>query len=362
MYEKAAEYYERDSNATEIDYDLIRSAVEREYPKQSAIILDAISKAESGEGVSVNNILSEFLAARKYVVGQLLASSIINGGSDVEELLIKYESISSGREEKAEDTLVYKGLDLESLGGAVDPSQLIRVLPTELNEHLGGGLLRGHHMLVFARPETGKSLITINMTRGFLEDGLTVVYVGNEDPQEAMRTRVITSLLDKPKVALMEYTNEQIKAMTSEAGGDNFIFVHMSPGTFSQIRGLCKQFRPDVLIVDQIRNIHTGADGLVIGQERAGMEMRNIAAEFNLLAISVAQAGESASDKLVLGLSDIDSSKTGLPASLDVMVGIGVNEEYERRGKRMVSLPKNKPGSCHPFFSITVNEATSRVV
>ena len=120
--------------------------------------------------------------------------------------------------------------------------------------------------------------------------------------------------------------------------------------------------QPDVLIVDQIRNVQTGGDGLTVGLERAGVEMRNIAGEFDLLAVSVTQAGESASNKLVLGLSDIDSSKTGLPATTDVMIGVGVDENYDSRGKRMVSLAKNKVGADHSYFSVDVDPARSRVL
>lgn len=363
LYDKAKEFYERDREAYSVDPEIVRSALEREYPRQFDIMDSALTRVETGESVSVNNIVAEFVAARKFLAGQLLATALLNGQPS-EELLDNFLKVSGLADDTEGDLVdeVYIGLDLESLGGAVDPSKLIRLLPDILNEKVGGGALKKQHILVFARPETGKSLFTINLTRGFLEDSHTVLYINNEGPQEAMRVRAVSSLLDKPKQAIMTMSNEQVKEQTKAAGGDNLIFVNLSPGTFSQIRGLCDKFRPDVLIVDQIRNLATGAEGLTHGQEVAGITMRNLAISHDLLAISVAQAGESANDKLQLGLSDIDSSKTGLPASLDLMIGIGVNEDYERRSKRMVSLPKNKLSGDHSCFSITVNEATSRVL
>jgi hypothetical protein len=44
------------------------------------------------------------------------------------------------------------------------------------------------------------------------------------------------------------------------------------------------------------------------------------------------------------------------------MIGLGVTEEYENRGKRMVSLPKNKPGANHSMFSITIDASKSRIL
>lgn len=222
--------------------------------------------------------------------------------------------------------------------------------------------MRGQHILIFARPETGKSLFSINMVRGFLEDGYRVLYLGNEDPSTVMRTRMGSCILNIPTEDIRLAATGAFDEELTAGGADNFIFIHLEPGTFPQIRGLCRRIEPDILVVDQIRNIQTGGDGLTSGQEKAGIEMRNIAGEFDLLAISIAQAGESAQDKLVLGLSDIDSSKTGLPAQVDLMVGIGITEEYQRRSKRMISTPKNKLSGNHEFFSVTVNEATSRVV
>ena len=143
---------------------------------------------------------------------------------------------------------------------------------------------------------------------------------------------------------------------------DNFHFIYLTPGTPQQISGLISKLNPDVIIVDQIRNINCYNEGMVQRLENVAKEIRTIGQRNEALMISITQAGDSATDKLVLTMSDVDSSKTGIPAQVDVMIGVGMNAEYEARSKRMISLPKNKPGSDHSFFSITVDESTSRVV
>lgn len=367
LYEKASEYYENDSEAQSVDSEIVRSGIEREYPRHYETINMALQNIAERD-ISVINVLKEYVRARKYVVGQELATMLLNGGNeDVDALMEEYRRLENnevGTEGgDTSDVEVLHGLSGSVVKEARLPENIIPLFPSMLNEQIDGGCSRGHHVLVFARPETGKSLMVLNFTRQFLEDGRRVLYIGNEDPASSLRTRLISSILQVPTAEVRELDEETIDTKLANSGAvtDNLYFVSLSPGTFPQIRSLCKRYNPDVLIVDQIRNLNTNADGLVHGQERAGIEMRNIAGEFNLLSISVAQAGESASGKLVLGLSDIDNSKTGLPASVDLMVGIGVSDEYEQRGKRMVSLPKNKLGSGHPFFSIDVDENTSRI-
>ena len=247
----------------------------------------------------------------------------------------------------------------DSLRELVDPANIIRLYPNDHNDRVRA--VRGAHILIYARPETGKTLFTINMVRGFLDQSLKVLYVGNEDPHSMLLPRFQCSVLGVDSDELDELSDQEIDTALNERGWGGFIFAHLEPGTFSQIRGLIGRYLPDVVVVDQIRNIGSG-EGLVVGQEVAGKEMRNIGNEFNVLAISIAQAGESAEGKLRLGLSDIDSSKTGLPATLDVMIGLGTTDEYNNIGKRMVSLPKNKLGGDHSFFSISVDEQKSRVL
>ena len=359
LYDRAAEYYDRDSEASSIDLDIIRSYVEREYPRHAEIINVALDQIER-EDTSCENVVDEFTRVRLHSLGQQIAQAII-AQQDPRDIITRYMDIYNGVEEDTVEHILPDAPAYADIANVLSGDNVIELYPQDLQDRTGG-CMRGHHILIFARPETGKSLFTINMVRGFLEQDLKVLYIGNEDSAAAMIPRFFCSMLNVSKDDLMAMSEDEVNEGIHQAGNDGFRFVHLEPGTFPQIRGLCRVMKPDVLVVDQIRNVQTGGDGLTTSLERAGTEMRNISAEYDLLAVSVTQAGESASSKLVLGLSDIDSSKTGLPAQIDLMIGIGVDDNYEGLGKRMISLPKNKISGDHSFFSINVDPSRSRVL
>jgi hypothetical protein len=76
----------------------------------------------------------------------------------------------------------------------------------------------------------------------------------------------------------------------------------------------------------------------------------------------VTQAGDSARGKAVLDDGDIDSSNTGIPGAADVLIGIGMTEQLESAGLRMLSLCKNKASFVHGHFTVRVCPDTGRMM
>jgi hypothetical protein len=79
------------------------------------------------------------------------------------------------------------------------------------------------------------------------------------------------------------------------------------------------------------------------------------------VVVSVTQAGDSANNKEILDMGDVDFSNTGIPAQADVMIGMGVTPALDQQGVRMLSLPKNKIGGDHSNFLVRINPFLSRV-
>lgn len=161
---------------------------------------------------------------------------------------------------------------------------------------------------------------------------------------------------------------EQIKAAPDRAQqlldkrGWKFVrFIPIHPGTPKQIDAYIERYGADCAIVDQIRNLYVGAETRVNQLEMAATAMRNIGKRRNCLMVSVTQAGDSADNKLSLEMGDIDFSNTGIPATADLMVGVGVNKEYDSNGMRMVSTPKNKIGGVHGSFPVKISANISRI-
>lgn len=120
--------------------------------------------------------------------------------------------------------------------------------------------------------------------------------------------------------------------------------------------------RFDVVILDQIRNMRLKSDSRTAELEAAGIEARAIAKEMGVLVVSITQAGDSATNKVYLEMSDVDSSKTGIPASADLMIGLGSDAAMKLNGLMGISLPKNKLSGLHDHFTVTCNFSTGEVI
>lgn len=364
VWRAVEEYYTRDRDALSTDLDIIRGSIGRSLtsPKHRETF-DALVKDLGDAECSPANVADDFLAVRREAAGAKLASALITNRPDVDiqglledyELCRKLDVEEDGRQ-------VFKGLPLQEICKTYSETELIKVWPQALNQRLDGGLLRGHHLIVFARPEMGKTLFLVNAVAGFLAQGLGVLYVGNEDPISDIALRVICRLTKRNKFDVLE-NPEESDSVARDLGYDNLVLASLAPGTPREIEQLVTEFKPSVVLIDQLRNISVpNKEGNYVQQlEKAATAARNIGKRNGVLVLSVTQAGDSASGKAVLEMGDVDSSNTGIPAQADVMVGIGATQEDSQMGRRVLSLPKNKRSGNHEFFPVKVDTTMSRM-
>ena len=359
------EYYDRDAGASHVDPELLKGAICRTLsnPKHQAMFTELVSDLSAAD-VSPANVVTDFIAVRRSATGSKLAS-LLAAGKPVEEVrpvLEEYDTWARAETVEEKERDVRKGQSVADLVAArTRAGGLVKVLPRALNERLDGGLLPGHHMIVFARPEVGKSLFVINAVAGFCQQGLTTLYVGNEDPIGDVVMRTVSRLADMTRHEVMDNPAQAAEAARQRAY-DNVIFAGMAPGSAREIEALMIEYKPHVVIVDQLRNLGVGKeDNFTRKLEIAAQQVRALGQRHKAVMISVTQAGDSASGKAVLDMGDVDSSNTGIPAQADVLVGIGMSHEDEAFGRRMISLPKNKPGGNHSAFPVLVDPTKSKM-
>ncbi len=363
LFKYIAEYYEADAAATKVDKDIILKRIERKYPKLVENLTTIISEFKS---VSVPNVLKEVLDFKRQVSGLKLSSALISGDKiKIRRLVEEYSKITEGglEEESGQEEAVkiYHNTSFEDLSEAHSKDNLFKVYPKSINDILEGGVVRGTSIAIFARPECGKSLFAINMAAGFLSGGKRVMYVGNEDSSTAMRLRIIGRMTGLTKFEILSDTTKSLE-LARGRGYENLVYVDAHPGTLSILDSLIQKYKPDALIIDQTRNILIqGETGLVQVLERVAAGIRSLGKKYDMVTVQITQAGDSASGKLMLTMSDVDNSKTGFPAAIDVMIGIGMNQEYEDSNKRMLTLCKNKVSTVHKSWPVTIDPALSKV-
>lgn len=365
-----AEFYNRDASARACDAEVTENLVRRSVtnPKHKETLV-ALFQSAAQENVSASNIAIDLLETKMESIGMQIAQKLAAGGGvgDVGELMDQYDrlrrdGVAALEGEVEEEDEVLHAPTVESLVYTSDGQEQkhIKVFPKALNDRLRGGLLPGHHVILFARPEMGKTLFLVNMTYGFLKQGLKVLYVANEEPITDIALRILSRLTGMTEDEMREHPEKANEVSTSRGIG-NLYLKRLTPGTVSEVEGLVCDVEPDVLIVDQLRNIRVKDDNFTRQLEQAASGIRQIAGRRNCLAVSVTQAGDSATGKAILEMGDVDSSNTGIPAQADVMVGIGGTRDDESAFRRVLSLCKNKRSGNHDFFSVQIDPILSRV-
>ena len=359
------EYYSLDPEAQGCDPDLLCARVEREVQsnKHQELIVQAV-KGLASMDVSAVNVVAEQAALQKQVLGNKLAAKLASGAKDdqaIRQLMEEYIRAGDDVPREARDDILVGTSAADLTAKAFTKEGLIQLYPKVLNDQIDGGIRGGHHILVFAPTEMGKTLVAINMCYGFLKQGKKVLYVGNEDGPSDILMRMMTRLTGMTKYEIIEKPKEADEIL-SRRNWDKFIFANLAPGTFPRIRSEIESIKPDVLVLDQLRNLDVNSENRTHGLEKAATEARNIAKKYNIPVISVTQAADSASGKKILNRGDVDGSNVGIPGQMDLMIGFGADQDMEENDMRMFSFAKNKLSGRHAPIPVNINPLLSMVV
>jgi len=365
IYNEIVHYYDSDVSAEGINKEILKSKLQRKYPKNSETLTSIIDKFD--EDISTTNAGEEIIEYKKGVIGVKLGALLLNPTSsakDRKRAMEEYAELSSLRindldEEKEK---VFIGPDIAELAVRQSPGNLYKIFPSSLNEILGGGVPLHTHIGLMGVPESGKTLFAINNASGFARGGHKVLYVGNEDPEDQYLMRLSNRITGRTREEIIADPHGSDK-LARERGWENIIFAPLAPGTFSEIRCLIEEHEPLLVIIDQIRQIEIpGIDGDVAQLTEATRAARKMTKQYPIITMSFTQAGDSAENKLILGKGDVYMSNTTFPGDVDVLIGWGMNDSYEQSGRRMISLPKNKLSGRHEHIQVSIDPHTSKVI
>jgi archaellum biogenesis ATPase FlaH len=360
VFGAVGEYYGLDPDVRSCSRELIEERLLQRItnPKHVAPLKEYLRGLPSD--ISGANVESHIRELHRRCVDGKLSLALANGQSEeeIQKLIVergKSETALAVSESSLVDVLCTDDLTSEDQSNV----NYIKLWPKQLNDRLDGGALRGHHVLVFARPEQGKTLFAINLCAGFLYQKLSVLYVGNEEPTADIRDRLRGRLLKTSKASIRGNRAESARRLALVELGS----LRITEGTtFASVRACLDADKYDVVLLDQVRNMRFKAESRTAELEAAGIAAREIAKDFGVLVVSITQAGDSATNKVYLEMSDVDSSKTGIPASADLMIGLGSDAAMKLNGLMGISLPKNKLSGLHDHFTVTCNFSTGEVI
>lgn len=361
IYSYATKYYSNDPDCSSVDTTLMLENLKSSYTPKHHELLERICRGIEESEPSVPNVIEAVREIKQTRIAQELSSKLLSPERNgVEELIDKYKSLDVLETESIEDKII-NNVPINSIIELRKDENKIQLLPKSLNATIGGGVYRGQNILIYGRPEAGKTLLAINMVRGFLQQGLKVLYIGNEDPAAQLLPRFVASLAGRTFVDVVRNASEA-EGQARASGYERLYLAELSPGTFKEIEVLCDSIRPDVVVFDQLRNIYAGKCDKVEQLERVATNSRNLAKSRNVVCVGITQAGASAENKLVLDMGDVDFSNTGMPAQMDLMIGVGADTDALTRNVRCLSLAKNKLNGNHSFITVLYDIPKNRVI
>lgn len=358
------DYYKNDKICVDINYETLLSLLKLNHASKKAqdaleIELKLVYEEDVG---SLDNIQNFILRTKELHLSRQLSEALAQNNRDpnrIADLISQYTNLSSSQDEGT----LYNNVDIDSLAEEYSAGGMF-FGPPELRARLGYGARRGHHILIFARPEDGKSLLAISIACDLAKQGLKVLFVENEDPHKTTILRIVSCLTGMTDDQIIA-DRPRARALAMQNGYGNIYLADLAPGTLGQIDAYVRRLEPDVVITNQLRNLAVRADTRTGMLEAASSGLRNIGKDRNALMVSVTQAGDSASDKRFLEMGDVDFSNTGVQAAVDMMIGVGADEQLRQNSMRGLSFPKNKIGrgrDSHTPIVVRVDPATSSIV
>lgn len=357
LYAAISAFYERDSDAAFADLDLVGESLYAQHSKNEAAfrpLLERVRETEVSEENLTDVLLRQAERAKRFKVAELLA----NDKSKPEEIDAELAELNRLREGILEEDSTVGRLPLTDLFN--ENPRPFALLTPNMDVLCKGGAEAQTHLVLFARPESGKTACALTLCRrNAQEKGHRVMYVTNEDPDRAIQRRAICNWTNKTEEQLLSRPHEQVEEWLNNNGWQNMIFVSGDHQRMSSIEALVRKYQPNVLVVDQIRNM-AGDSSMTVKLDEVGRGMRRLAKLYDMLCVSITQAGESGTDKLHLDAEDIEWSNTGLQGSADILLGVGMR--LENRFTLGMNITKNKTGGGHGSWNVRLNHRTSRIV
>ena len=228
------------------------------------------------------------------------------------------------------------------------------------------GIGDGNFLIVFARPESGKTAFWVNMVAGqggFASQGAKVCALINEEPAIRTQMRLIS--------AHTGMTFAEIRANPVKTGElwsqikTNMRILDTVDWSLDKIDSYVAKEKPNVLIIDQLDKIHVSGTFARTDEKLRAIYTgaREIAKRRSCALVGISQASADASGKLDLTFDMMENSKTGKAAEADVIIGVGFRNQLDiDQDVRSIAVSKNKITGYHGKMTCKIIPELSRYI
>lgn len=244
------------------------------------------------------------------------------------------------------------------------------VIPTpwdEINDQTLGGFGRGDLHIIVAPTGIGKSHVMVQFGAHAIMQGFKGIHYTLELSAPATGNRY-DSCLSGIDINLRREAKDEIRRAVSELKG-NLIIREWPPRSASTLtirshleKMIMNDFVPDFIIVDYadlLKSLNKGAEKRV-QLEEINEELRAIAKEFNVVAITASQTNRGALSAEFITLESIaEAYSKCMPA--DFIMTLSRSQKEKEQGLGKFFLAKNRNGQDGLIFKVRVDTSTSTV-
>jgi len=362
--QKAHDKYDADINIDEL-YSLhttmFNPAITRAAREQlSELIEDIKETQEPSKEIAddIVKILSERDVAQRIAVE---ATEIFNGKpADFNAIVSMIEKYKTGLPAEKLDAVTDNVVELLEQLNVVNKWQFnITVLKDNI-----GGIGPGNLMIVFARPEIGKTAFWVSLCtkpNGFAEQGAKIHAFINEEPAVRTQMRAISCFTGYNREEIPE--NIEDTQVEWSKIKDNIKMIDTVDWSLDDIDSHCEKYKPDIIVVDQLDKVNVKGTFARTDEKLRAVYTgaREIAKRRDCVVIAISQASAEAQNKDHISFDMMENSKTGKAAEADLIIGIGNRTSNDpENNMRILNVNKNKITGWHGDKACLIDRYLSR--
>ena len=375
VYDVISDTYKKHDNVKKITieevkdvyFNIYKPASTTAHIQKMSAILDNISK----DNTEYNPVIAEDTLKHFRIqehARQLIeeANGVWNGRKKSLQPVKKLVEQFDDDDTTGEDELIPVTKDITEMLEAVSVTSKWKFNIKTLGDRIDG-VGEGNLMVIFARPETGKTAFWVSLVagyEGFAHQGAKVHCFINEEPAVRTQMRMVSAWTDMHKNEIMDNINEATEDWKKIR--DNIICHDSVDWSLDALDKYCEDNKPDIVIVDQLDKINVGGT-FARNDERLRaiyLGAREISKRRNLTLIGMSQANAEAEGSTILTFDMMENSRTGKAAEADLIIGIGKahTDGDTPNFMRNLNIIKNKINGWHGVVNTVLVPSKSRYV
>jgi replicative DNA helicase len=341
--------------------DVYNPALTRTARDNFRNLIEEIQKEKDSDREIASEILSSL--HKRNIAQQIavLSTEIFNGRdggfNDIQNLL------DSAKDNLSKEDYEFVTSDIHELLECLKDRSKYKFNLESLAERVGG-VGPGNLVVVFARPESGKTAFWVSLVaneNGFAHQGAKVVALVNEESGYRTKMRIINSF-----TGMTLHDVEQDPETASKKWAeikDNIRIADTVDWNLDKVDSLAAETKPDILVIDQLDKVHVSGNFARTDEKLRAIYTgaREIAKRRDCCILAISQASAEASGKLDISFDMMENSKTGKAAEADLILGIGYRNLLDTdENLRSIAVSKNKMTGWHGVIPCTIIPELSR--